>query len=132
MTIYNASTARVGGYWEATVQDLPDGLQARAQGATWTEAQLNTMDRVQDLFEPDRRNLVGIRLMPADPRASAALIAVWTARSARVRAEQAERDAVRAAVRTLLDLGWSTRDAGSALSLSHQQVSSLAPRPGAA
>lgn len=128
VTIYNATATRVGKYWKVTVHDLPDGRAAQAQGANWTEAQLNTMDCVQSLFPPDQRDTVGVRLMPADPQASDALVAVWTARSARARAEQAERDAVRDAVRILLAQGWTTRDAGKALALSHQRVSQLAPR----
>jgi hypothetical protein len=125
VTIYNASAARDGRYWKVAVHDLPDGRAAQAQGANWTEAQLNTMECVQQLFEPDQRHLVGIRLIPADPQAADALKAVWTARGALARAEQAERDAVRHAVQTLLEQGWTTRDAGRALDLSHQRISQL-------
>lgn len=125
VTIYNATATRVGKYWNVAVNDLPDGRAAQAQGANWTEAQLNAMDCVQGLFEPDQRDTVGVRLIPADPQAADALVSVWTARSARAVAEQAERDAVREAVRILLDQGWSTRDAGKALALSHQRVSQL-------
>jgi hypothetical protein len=67
-----------------------------------------------------------VRLIPADPRARDALTAVWTARGDRSRAELAEREAVRHAVRTLLEQGWSARDAGKALNLSHQRVSQIA------
>lgn len=127
-TIYNGTATRVGKYWNVTVQGLPDGLAASAQGATWPEAESNTMDRVQSLFPPERQPWVGIRLIPADPQAADALMGVWTARGNRDRAEQAERDAVRNAIRTMLDQGWSTRDVGKAVGLSHQRVSQLDPR----
>ncbi|RKS72187.1 hypothetical protein BZB76_5007 [Actinomadura pelletieri DSM 43383] len=126
VTIYNATATRDGRYWKVSVQDLPDGRAAQAQGTTWTEAQHNAMDCVQSLF-PEAPDTVGVRLIPADPRAAAAMTAVWDARGARVRAENAERDALATAVATLLDQGWSTRDAGKALGLSHQRISQLKP-----
>lgn len=68
-----------------------------------------------------------VSVAPADPEAAAAVRALTAARIARADAEQAERDAARAAARTLTSRGWSTRDTGRVLRLSHQRISQLAP-----
>ena len=44
---------------------------------------------------------------------------------AEVKSNVAERDAVRQATRLFIAQGWSTRDAGSAMRLSHQRISQI-------
>ncbi|MEU9888071.1 hypothetical protein [Sphaerisporangium sp. NPDC051011] len=129
-TDYHVTVARTGKMWTATVEDLPDGQVIRAQGATWAETRDNVMDCVLDALAPDP-DTVGFYFVPADPAAVEALNSVRDARVARVYAEQAERDAVRGAVRTLIAQGWTNRDIGSALGLSHQRISQIAPRAAA-
>ncbi|MEU4833147.1 hypothetical protein [Streptosporangium sp. NPDC023615] len=126
-TNYHATLTRTGKRWTATVHDLPDGHVIRVQGTTWRETADNVMECVLDLLPPDA-NTVGFDFTPADPEAAEARKAVSDARVARLYAEQAERDAVRNAVRTLIDQGWTTRDIGSALGLSHQRISQIVPR----
>ncbi|MGW0805931.1 type II toxin-antitoxin system HicB family antitoxin [Nonomuraea sp. NPDC002799] len=125
VTSYLATATRTGRYWTATVKDLPGGHVVRAQGSTWKELGSNVLDCLVDLLDSDD---VGASLVPADPDAAGALKALSEARTARVLAEQAERDAARHAARLLSDQGWTVRDIGSALGLSHQRISQIAPR----
>ncbi|MDH2426442.1 hypothetical protein [Sphaerisporangium sp. TRM90804] len=124
---YFATATRTGKQWIATARDLPGGRTVQAQGASWREVKRNMADLVFEIHNDDA-SIGALHLVPADPDAEAALKDVVAARSARVLAEQAEREAVRHAVRLLIDQGWSTRDIGSALLLSHQRVSQIAPR----
>ncbi|GAA0370281.1 hypothetical protein GCM10009530_20490 [Microbispora corallina] len=126
-TTYHATATRTGRQWTVTVNDLPEGRAVQAQGATWTDAEQNALTCVIDLLQAEPHT-VNIHLAPNDEEAAAALAAVTEARVARAYAEQAERDAVRQAARILTDKGWTTRDAGGALRLSHQRISQLAPR----
>ncbi|MEU6717576.1 hypothetical protein ABZ897_39440 [Nonomuraea sp. NPDC046802] len=126
-TTYRATITRAGKQWTANVRDLPGGHVVQAQGATWREIKKNIADCVFDVLQ-DKPDTVAIQVVPADPEAAAALATVAAARSARVHAEQAERDAVRRAARLLIEKGWSTRDAGGALGLSHQRISQIVPR----
>ncbi|WP_329083285.1 hypothetical protein [Streptosporangium sp. NBC_01469] len=126
-TDYHATLTRTGKRWTATVQDLPDGHVIQVQGATWRETADNAMERVFDLLAPDP-GTAGFHFTPADPEAANARKAVSDARVARLYAEQAERDAVRNAARTLIEQGWTTRDIGSLLGLSHQRISQIVPR----
>jgi predicted DCC family thiol-disulfide oxidoreductase YuxK len=102
----------------------PGGHVVHVQAASWRETKANVADCVFDLRQ-DESDTVAIQFFPADPEAAAALATVATVRSARI---QAERDAVRRAARLLVDQGWSTRDAGSALGLSHRRISQIVPR----
>ncbi|MGJ6963277.1 type II toxin-antitoxin system HicB family antitoxin [Streptosporangium sp. G11] len=131
-TSYNATATRVGKQWNVTVHDLPEGRAVLAQGATWADAHRNAHTAVITLLDVEQPYAVGIRLTPDDPELAAALQAVMEARIARADAEQAERDTVTRAAQLLTGRGWSTRDAGNALSLSHQRISQLAPRGGTA
>lgn len=124
---YPATARRCGGVWNVVVHDLPEGHAVRAQGVTWTEAEMNTIKAVIDALRADA-GTVGVQLIPADSEAAAALEAVTAARIARAHAGQAERDAVRHAARLLTGQGWSTRDTGRALRLSHQRISQIAPQ----
>jgi len=124
---YPATATRDGAQWSVTVHDLPTGHFVQAQGATWPDAEINAIKGVIGALKAEI-GTVGVELAPADPDAAAALDAVTQTRIARAHAEQAERDAVRNAARLLTGQGWSTRDAGAALRLSHQRVSQLAPR----
>ncbi|MFF3437419.1 hypothetical protein [Streptosporangium sp. NPDC002721] len=126
-TDYRATMTRTGKRWTATFQDLPDGHVIQVQGTTWRETADNAMERVLDLFAHDP-GTVGFFFTPAAPEAANARRAVLDARVARLRAEQAERDAVRDAARTLVEQGWTTRDIGSLLGLSHQRISQIVPR----
>lgn len=126
-TTYRATLTRTGKHWTATVHDLPDGHVIQAQGATWRETADNAMECVLGLLRPDP-DTVSFHFTPADPEAAAALRTVVEARNTRVHAEQAERDAVRNTARTLIDKGWTTRDIGSVVGLSHQRISQIVPR----
>ncbi|GII67381.1 hypothetical protein Skr01_74660 [Sphaerisporangium krabiense] len=126
-TTYHATLARTGKQWTATVRDLPGGRLVRVQGASWSEVKQNVVDCIFELL-PTEPSVIALQALPADPEAAAALAAVSQARAGRVDAEQAEREAVRRAARLLIDKGWSTRDTGSALGLSHQRISQLVPR----
>ncbi|WP_052385501.1 hypothetical protein [Streptomyces sp. NRRL F-2890] len=126
-TTYPATATRTGSTWTVTIHDLPDGHAAIAQGTTWGEAQTNAHDIVVDLLGAHPAAVI-VSVAPADPDAAAAIQALIDARIARAAAEQAERDAARTAARTLTGQGWSTRDAGTALQLSHQRISQLASR----
>lgn len=127
-TTYRATATRTGKQWTVTVHDLPDGHAVVAQGATWGEAEDNTLTCLIDVLKAEPQWAVTVHVAPDDSEAAAALEAVTEARIARAEAEQAERDAVQRAARLLTDKGWSTRDAGRALRLSHQRISQLAPR----
>ncbi|MGW0807987.1 type II toxin-antitoxin system HicB family antitoxin [Nonomuraea sp. NPDC002799] len=126
-TSYPATATRDGALWTVVVHDLPEGRAVQAQGATWTEAEMNAAKGVLAALKAEL-GTVGVHLAPDDPEAAAALDAVVAARVARAYAGQAERDAVRHAARLLVDRGWSTRDAGRALRLSHQRISQIAPQ----
>jgi hypothetical protein len=125
-TTYRATATRTGKLWTVTVHGLPRGA-VQAQGATWAEARGNALTLVVDLLQADP-GTVGVLVEPADEKEAAAVAAVIEARTARALAEEAERDAVRQAAQLLVDNGWSTRDAGAVLQLSHQRISQLAPR----
>lgn len=127
VTTYTATAARTGSTWAVTVHDLPEGHAGSAQGATWAEAEANAHACVTGLLQADPAAVV-VHLLPADPEAAAAVQDLTEARIARAEAEQAERDAARHAAATLTGKGWTTRDAGTALRLSHQRISQLAPR----
>ncbi|WP_460306080.1 hypothetical protein [Actinocorallia aurea] len=129
-TTYRAALVRDGKWWTATVRDLPNGGVVVAQGSTWAEVHRNTHAAVISSLgvEP---YAVGINLVTDDSEVEDALHAVVAARVARGEAEEAERAAVRHAAQLLTGKGWSTRDAGGALNLSHQRISQLAPRASA-
>jgi hypothetical protein len=128
-TIYRATAVRNGKYWTATVHDLPDGQALEVRGGTWREVAHNGLDAVLELVDPvPHGTTIGFHLTPADQRAATALLAVSETRSARILAEQAERDAVRHAAGLLTGQGWTTRDIGSAIGLSHQRVSQIVSR----
>ncbi|MFD7509876.1 hypothetical protein ACFV5N_11110, partial [Streptomyces sp. NPDC059853] len=110
-TTYPATAVRTGSTWTVTVHELPEGRAARAQGTTWAEAEINAHDIVVDLLDAHPATVI-VSVAPEDPEAAAAVRALTDARIARAEAEQAERDAARAAARTLTSRGWSTRDAG--------------------
>lgn len=126
-TSYHATATRRGRQWTVNVHGLPDGHAATAQGADWIEARHNAHEVVTGLLG-EIPQAVGIDLIPDDAEAAAALRAVVPLRVARADAEQAERDAVTYAAQLLISKGWTTRDAGAALSLSPQRISQLAPR----
>ncbi|MEV0389529.1 hypothetical protein [Nonomuraea sp. NPDC050643] len=126
-TSYPATASRGDGVWNVVVHDLPAGHAVRAQGVTWTDAEMNAIKAVIDVLQAEI-GTVGVHLIPDDPDAAAALETVTAARIARAQAGQDERDAVRHAARLLTDQGWSTRDAGRALRLSHQRISQIAPQ----
>lgn len=126
-TTYQATADYDGSVWTAKVIDLPEGHAVHAQGATWADVERNTARCVVEALRAEP-GTVALRLLPADAEAAAALEAVTAARVARAHAEQAERDAVRHAARVLTAKSWSTRDAGTALRLSKQRISQLAPR----
>ncbi|MFG1956023.1 hypothetical protein [Nonomuraea sp. NPDC049028] len=123
-TTYRVTVTRTGKQWTATATDLPGGHTIQAQGANWVEVRRNIGGLIVDLLK-DEPGTIGLRVIPADPEAAAALAAVIEARQARMLAEQAERDAVRHAARLLIAQGWTTRDAGSAMRLSHQRISQI-------
>ncbi|MFI6786907.1 hypothetical protein ACIBG4_06225 [Nonomuraea sp. NPDC050383] len=122
-TIISATATRTGKQWTAAAK-LPDGRPVKAQGATWVEVKKNVAQLIFDCLQAEPGAL-GVHLAPADSEAAAALDAVVSARIARANAEQAERDAVRHAAHLLISQGWTTRDAGSALRLSHQRISQI-------
>jgi hypothetical protein len=127
-TTYVATAARTGDQWTAT-GELPDGQVVKARGGSWGEVGAGIADLIFAALR-DEPGIVGVHVCPADPEAAAALGAVVEARQVRILAEQAERDAVRHAVRLLLGQGWSPQDAGSALRLTHErafQFASLRP-----
>ncbi|MFC4014673.1 hypothetical protein ACFOY2_46135 [Nonomuraea purpurea] len=126
-TTYFATVTRTGKQWTATVTDLPGGGAVQAQGAYWTDVRRNLGSLLLDALKAEP-GTVALHLAPADPEAADVLTAVTEARIARAQAEQAERDAVRHAARTLIGKSWNTRDAGTVLGLSHQRISQIAPR----
>jgi hypothetical protein len=126
-TTYHATLARTGKRWTATVDNLPGGHVIQVQGTTWRDTADNAMESVFALvkYDPDT---VGFSFAPADQEAADAMENVRAARATRLHAEQTERDALRNAARTLIDKGWTTRDIGSVLGMSHQRVSQIVPR----
>ncbi|WP_030454149.1 type II toxin-antitoxin system HicB family antitoxin [Herbidospora cretacea] len=125
-TDYIAVVTREGEGWRAAVDDLPGGKVVVAHGSTWAETITNIGDALSEAVTPEPPYVLGYHMVPADPDADSALKAVMLARYDRVYAEQAERDAVRQAVRVFLGQGWSTRDAARALLLSQERVEQLA------
>jgi hypothetical protein len=124
---YPATATREGKSWVVSVAGLPDGHAVQVQATTWRDAEIDTHARVADALGVDRATFLA-PVTPADPDEAAALMDLEEARVALFLAEQAVRDAACRAARTLVDHGWTTRDAGTALRLSHQRVSQLAPR----
>ncbi len=124
---YFVTVARTGKQWTATAE-LPGGRTVQAQGASWTNVKSNVAQLIFDTLR-DKPEVIGLHVSPADPEAKAALEAVIEARQARVLAEQAERDAVRHAVRLFTAQGWTTRDVGSVMRLSHQRISQILNEP---
>ncbi|MEV4180706.1 hypothetical protein AB0J28_04575 [Streptosporangium canum] len=124
---YFATATRTGKQWTAT-SELPGGRTVQAQGASWADVKSNVAQLIFDALQ-DEPEAIGVHVSPADPEAKAALAAVVEARNARVLAEQAERDVVRHAARLLTVQGWTTRDVGSAMRLSHQRISQILNEP---
>lgn len=125
---YDATATRTGKQWTVTVHGLPAGHAVVAQGATWADAHHNAHAAVHSLIGGEPWT-VAINLWPDDSEAAEALRDVINARTARGEAEIAEREAVAHAAQLLTGKKeWTTRDAGSALHLSHQRISQLAPR----
>ncbi|WP_155355595.1 hypothetical protein [Acrocarpospora macrocephala] len=124
---YFATVARTGKVWTATAE-LPGGHTVRAQGASWADVRINLGQLIFDALQ-DKPEAIGVHVSPADPAANAALTAVIEARSARILAEQTERDVVRHAARLFRAQGWTTRDVGSVLRLSHQRISQILNEP---
>ncbi|MEO3869873.1 hypothetical protein ABGB18_13680 [Nonomuraea sp. B12E4] len=122
-----ATATRVGKQWTATAE-LPGGRIVQAQGASWADVKGNVAQLVFDALQ-DEPEVIGVHVGPADSEAKAALAAVFEARQKRVLAEQAERDVVRNAARLLTAQGWTTRDVGSAMRLSHQRISQILKEP---
>ncbi|GAB3910860.1 hypothetical protein GCM10027612_87470 [Microbispora bryophytorum subsp. camponoti] len=120
---YFATVTRTRKQWTATAE-LPGGCTVQAQGASWADVKRNVAQLIFDTLR-DEPATIGVHVDPADPEAKAALAAVIEARQARVLAEQAERDAVRHAARFLTAQGWTTRDVGSVMHLSHQRISQI-------
>lgn len=120
---YSATVTRTGKQWTATAA-LPGGRTVQAQGANWADVKSNVAQLIFDALR-DEPETIGVHVYPAEPEAKSALDAVIEARQARVLAEQAERDAVRHAARLLTAQGWTTRDVGSAMRLSHQRISQI-------
>ncbi|MEU7889835.1 hypothetical protein AB0B54_30400 [Microbispora bryophytorum] len=120
---YFATVTRTGKQWTATAE-LPGGCTVQAQGGSWADVKRNVAQLIFDALR-DESETIGVHVNPADPEAKATLAAVIAARQARVLAEQAERDAVRHAARLLTAQGWTTRDVGSAMRLSHQRISQI-------
>jgi predicted RNase H-like HicB family nuclease len=116
---------RVGKWWVIAVPDVP-GAFAQAKRFEQVEAMARdavalVLDVAPNAFELDVR--------PVLPKEAQALID--DARSAQLEAAKAKELAAKAskrAVDQLTDSGWSIRDVGSALGISHQRVSQLAPR----
>ncbi|NAS20073.1 hypothetical protein GT755_00050 [Herbidospora sp. NEAU-GS84] len=127
-TTYRATATRAGKQWIVNVHGLPDGYVVRVQGATWREAESNTITGITDALHVEPPAAVIVHMRPDDDEIVEALEAVTDARAARLHAELAEKEAVRAAAQTLVDKGWTTRDAGGVLRLSAQRISQLAPR----
>lgn len=123
LTTYSAFATRTGNTWSAEVSDLPDGLAARVEGQTWSEVELELMDRVPRMLGAD--GTVNVVLRPADQEATDALRALSGARQDRAVAEQAERDAARNAVRILAGKGWNAEDIGTAVRLPSARVTKI-------
>ncbi|MEV0619791.1 hypothetical protein AB0I81_41180 [Nonomuraea sp. NPDC050404] len=124
---WQALLTRTRKRWTATLQDPPEGHVIHVQGATWRETADAFTEALRGLPGYDS-DVAGISFVPADPEAADVLDKVRAARRARLMAEQAERDAVRDAIYTLMDREWTNRDIGSLLGLSHQRISQIAPR----
>ncbi|MCF2532748.1 hypothetical protein [Yinghuangia soli] len=124
---YTCEGEQVGDAWHVTVRGLPGGAEVHVQGKTWRKAKRHTIDAVQKALGPDS-GVYGLQFVPADPEAAEAVDAYYEARQALCFAEQKLRDTAREAARTLTAQGWSNRDTGSVLMMSHQRISQLAPR----
>lgn len=111
-----------------TVHWLPARHAVVAHGSTWADAHDHAHRAVHGLLGGEPWT-VAIKMWPDDPEAAEALRDVINARTARGEAEIAEREAVTRAAQLLnRRKEWTTRDVGSALHLSHQRISPLAPR----
>ncbi|MDI5965617.1 hypothetical protein [Streptantibioticus silvisoli] len=124
---YPATARRDAEVWTAEVHGLPDGLSAHAEAATWHEMEEALVARVpRDLKAAPGTVIVSVE--PADQNAVTAIRALTQARLNRALAEQAERDAARAAVRLLASQGWDAEDIGTVLRLPTARVENvLAP-----
>ncbi|WNI14097.1 hypothetical protein [Actinacidiphila sp. ITFR-21] len=123
-TTYPATADRTGETWTVDVHSLPDGLSVRAEGSTWREVEEAVVTRVPRELKAGPGTVI-VSVKPADPEAAAAVGALTRARLDRAYAEQAERDAARAAVRVLAAQGWSAEDAGTVLRLPTARIDKL-------
>lgn len=121
---YTGTATQRGRIWIVDIPGLPGGLAAHAKADTFREAEAAAYQATAETLDADPATFQ-VRVIPEDPQAADALDDLVNARVALAHAEQAVRDAARHAARTLTAQGWSTRDAGAALRVSHQRISQL-------
>lgn len=121
MMIYSAVCRRAGNWWAVTVPELK-GVHTQARRLDQVAAM--TQEAIALFLDIDPATIT-IEVQPELPgTATEALHARQTAREADEKAEQA----TAAPVRTLLQDGYTVRDAGALLSLSPQRISQIAAR----
>lgn len=120
VTTYIAACRRVGDWWAISVPQLK-GVHSQTRRLDQVEAMAR--EAIALMLDVDPAS-IAVDVRPELPGV------VSHALEARRAARQAEEDAERAtaaAVRALLDDGYTVRDAGAMLSLSPQRISQIAP-----
>lgn len=121
---YTATARRDGRFWSVVIHGLPENYAGYTQGRSWGEAEEMTKDAISALMDVPESSF-SVSLLPEDGEARAALSEFVAAREAAEAAESAYAAALREAARVLTAHGFTVRDAGAALSISHQRVSQL-------
>ncbi|MGC4889199.1 type II toxin-antitoxin system HicB family antitoxin [Micromonospora sp. DT227] len=118
---YTATCVRSGGWWAITVPEIT-GVFSQARRLDQVEKMAREAIALMLDVKPDSFD---VEVQPEVPRE------VTRARKARIALREAEQSADKATVaaaRTLLDKGYTVRDAGALLGISAQRVSQLAPK----
>lgn len=121
MSTYTAVCRRSGSWWAISIRELK-GVHTQARRLD----QVGDMarDAIALMLEVDRGGVE----VTVEPEVPAPVADALAARRAAREAEHAAEQATAAAVKQLLDEGYTIRDAGRLLGLSPQRISQIAPK----
>lgn len=123
---YNVNVKRVHDAWLIEVPNLP-GATTQARRLDQVETAAREAIARATASEPDSFGLTVIRHL--DPGVSKLVVAAAAARGRAVVAQVEASNLQRFAARELTEVGYTTRDVGELLNLSHQRVAQLLATP---